>query len=41
VDEHVLAAASGLNKAVASLIAIPFHCALIHKRCPLKYGMRV
>jgi len=31
MDEHVLAAGSGLDEAVASQIAIPFHCALIHK----------
>src|SRR3974377_1715764 len=40
MHEYILAAASRLNKAVATLITIPFHCALVHKmssRC----GMHV
>jgi hypothetical protein len=40
VNEYVLAAAGRLDEAVAALIIIPFHCALIH-RMSSRYGMHV
>jgi hypothetical protein len=31
VDEDVLAAGGRLNEAVAALVVVPFHCALVHQ----------